>query len=61
MSLGGYSDSLLGLLQLKQRNQIIGHELGSDGSADQSGELDGTHCQVLLDLHNAEPFCAPLA
>jgi len=56
VSLRGYSDSLFSLLQLKQRNQVIGHELSGNRSANQFRKLDGAHCQVLLDLHDADPF-----
>src|SRR5262249_14906123 len=53
-------DAVARVLQLEQRDYIVPHKLGSDGSTDPTGELVCAQREVLLDLHDAEPVTTAL-
>jgi hypothetical protein len=57
---GGHGNTFFSVCQFKKSNQILTHELGCDGSTNQSRELLGTHGEILFDLNCAQSISASL-
>ncbi len=54
MLFGADPDALLILLEFKERNDAVLHELGGYRAANQQGEFGGTNCEVLFNLHDIQ-------
>jgi hypothetical protein len=60
MFLRYYANFFFALFKLKKRDKVILHKLSADCPTDQKWKLGRTHCDILLDLHDAQPIIPSL-